>query len=108
MHADLLKGKWMQFKGKLKQQRGKFMNHDLQENERSYDKITGMVQERYGRHRASLVRERYGENKDELMKWADRWQQRAQPEATMDMTRRGEIIKKIWIANMVIFHLRRR
>jgi len=32
------------------------------------------------------------------MKWADRWQQRAQPEAAMDMTRRGEIIKKIWIA----------
>ena len=98
MQADLLKGKWMQFKGKLKQQRGKFMKHDLQENERSYDKIIGMVQERYGRDCASLARERYGENKDELMKWADQWQQRAQPEVTMDMTRRGEIIKKIWIA----------
>ena len=98
MQADLLKGKWMQLKSKLKQQRGTFMNHDLQENERSYDKIIGMVQERYGRDCASLVRERYGENKDELMKWADQWQQRAQPEAAMDMTRRGEIIKKIWIA----------
>src|SRR6185295_13993133 len=98
MQADLLKGKWMQLKSKLKQQRGTFMNHDLQENERSYDKIIGMVQERYGRDCASLARERYGENKDELMKWADQWQQRAQPEVTMDMTRRGEIIKKIWIA----------
>ena len=74
------------------------MKHDLQENERSYDKIIAMLQERYGRNCASLVRERYGENKDELMKWVDQWQQRVQPEAAMDMTRRGKIIKKIWIA----------
>jgi uncharacterized protein YjbJ (UPF0337 family) len=98
MHADQLKGTWMEVKGKLKQQWGTFMKHDLQENERSYDKIIGMLQERYGGNCAGLVRERYDGNKDELMKWADQWQQRAQPEAAMDMTRRGEIIKKIWIA----------
>ena len=50
MKTDLLKGKWMQFKGKLKQQWGTFMKHDLEESERSYDKIIGMLQERYGRH----------------------------------------------------------
>jgi uncharacterized protein YjbJ (UPF0337 family) len=97
MHTDQLKGKWMQFKGKLKQQWGKFMKNDFQENERSYDKFIDMLQERYGRNCASLVQERYGENKDELLKWADQWQQRAQPEAAMDMMRRGEIIKKIRI-----------
>jgi hyperosmotically inducible periplasmic protein len=97
MHADLRKGTWMQFKDKLKLQWGKFVKHDLQENERSYAKIIGMIQERYGRNCANLVRERYGENQDELMKWADQWQRRAQPEATMDMTRRGEIIKMIWM-----------
>ena len=97
MQADLLKGKWMQLKSKLKQQRGTFMNHDLQENERSYDKIIGMVQERYGRDCASLVRERYGENKDELMKWADQWRQRSQPDAANEKMRRGEVIKKKWI-----------
>ncbi len=30
MHADLLKGTWMQFKGKLKQLWSKFMKQDLQ------------------------------------------------------------------------------
>ena len=98
MQADLLKGTWMQLKGKLKKQWGKFMKYDLQENEWGYDKIIGMLQERFGGHCASLARERYGESKDELMKWADQWRQRAQPETTMDITRRGEIIKKILIA----------
>ncbi len=98
MNTDQLKGKWMQFKGKLKQQWGKFMENDLQENEGSYDKIIGMLQERYGGNCVSLVRERYGENKDELMKWADQWQQRTQPETAKEKTRRGEVIKKIWIA----------
>jgi uncharacterized protein YjbJ (UPF0337 family) len=98
MNADQLKGKWKQFKGERKQQWGKFMDNDLQQTEGRYDKIIGLLQERYGGNCVSLVRERYSETKDELMKWADQWQQRAQPEAAMDMTRRGEIIKKIWIA----------
>jgi uncharacterized protein YjbJ (UPF0337 family) len=97
MNTDQLKGKWMQIKGKLKQQWGKFMENDLQENEGSYDEIIGMLQERYGGNCVSLVRERYGENKDELMKWADQWQQRTQPETAKQKTRRGEVIKKIWI-----------
>jgi uncharacterized protein YjbJ (UPF0337 family) len=97
MQADRLKGTWMRLKGTLKQQWGKFMKNDLQENERSYDKIIGMLQERYGRNCASLVRERYGEHKDELMKWADQWQQRSLPETKKEKTRRGEVIKKIWI-----------
>jgi uncharacterized protein YjbJ (UPF0337 family) len=97
MNAGQLKGKWMQFKGELKQQWGKFIDDDLQQNEGSYDKIIGMLQERYGDNCVSLVRERYGEKKDELMKWADRWQQRSQPEATKEKTGRGEVIKKIRI-----------
>jgi hyperosmotically inducible protein len=97
MNTDQLKGKWMQIKGKLKRQWGKFMENDLQENEGSYDEIIGMLQERYGGNCVSLVRERYGENKDELMKWADQWQQRTQPETAKEKTRRGEVIKKIWI-----------
>ena len=87
MNADQLKGKWMQFKGELKQQWGKFIDNDLQQNEGSYDKILGMLQERYGGNCVSLVRVRYGEKKEELMKWADQWQQRSQPEATKEKTR---------------------
>jgi uncharacterized protein YjbJ (UPF0337 family) len=97
MNADQLTGKWMQFKGKLKQQWGKFMENGLQEEEGNYDKIIGMLQERYGGNCVSLVRERYGENKDELMKWADRWQQRSQPVATKEKMRGGEVIKRIGI-----------
>ena len=87
MNADQLKGKWMQFKGNLKQQWGKFTDDDVQQSEGSFDKILGMLQERYGGNCASLAQERYGDNNDEFMKRADQWQQRSQPEATKEKTR---------------------
>ena len=87
MNAEQLKGKWMQFKGELKQQWGKFVDNDLQQIEGSFDKIIGMLQERYGSNCVRLVRERYGERKEELMTWADQWQQRSQTEATKEKTR---------------------
>jgi uncharacterized protein YjbJ (UPF0337 family) len=58
MNADQLKGKWMQFKGELKQQYGKFTDDDLQQIGGNYEKLIGKVQERYG------------DKKDALMKWA--------------------------------------
>ena len=61
MNADQLKGKWMQFKGELKKQYGKFTDDDLRQIEGNHDKFVGKVQERYG------------DKKDELMKWADQW-----------------------------------
>jgi hyperosmotically inducible periplasmic protein len=100
MHTDQHKGKWMQFKNKLKQRCGKSMNHDLQEDEWNYDKIIGMLQEGYGRNCDRLARERYNENKDEPMKWADRWQQRSLSEATTEKTPRVEVIKKILITEL--------
>ena len=57
MNADQLKGKWMQFKGELKEKYGKFTDDDLQQIEGNYDKFVGKAQERYG------------DKKDELMKW---------------------------------------
>jgi uncharacterized protein YjbJ (UPF0337 family) len=86
MNADQLKGKWMQFKGELKQRYGKFTKNDLQQIGGSYDKIIGMLQERHGGNCVSLVREHYGEKKNELLKWADQWYQRSQPDATKDNT----------------------
>ena len=81
MNVDQLKGKWMQFKGELKQRWGKFIDNDLQQIEGSFDKIVGMLQERYGGNCVSLVRERHSEKKNELISLAGRWQQRSQPEA---------------------------
>jgi uncharacterized protein YjbJ (UPF0337 family) len=71
MNADQLKGKWMQFKGELKKQYGKFTDDDLQQIEGIYDRFVGKVQERYG----------YGDEKRELMKWADAWHQKSAPKA---------------------------
>jgi uncharacterized protein YjbJ (UPF0337 family) len=64
MNADQLKGKWMRFKGELKQEWGKFTDNDLQQIGGNYDKFVGKVQERYG------------DKKSELMKWADAWYQK--------------------------------
>jgi uncharacterized protein YjbJ (UPF0337 family) len=75
MNADQLKGKWTQFKGELKQKWGKFTDDDLTQIGGNYDKFVGKVQERYGA------------KKDELMKWADQWHQKAAPETPKDKTR---------------------
>jgi len=48
---------------------------DLQQIEGNYDTFVGKVQERYG------------DKKDDIMKWADQWHQRSQPEATKEKTR---------------------
>ena len=69
MNADQLKGKWMRFTGELKQEWGKFTDDDLKQIEGNYDKFVGKAQERYG------------DQKDEIMKWANQWHQRTQPEA---------------------------
>jgi len=74
MNADQLKGRWMQLKGELKQQYGKFTEDDLKQIEGDYDKFVGKAQERFG------------DKKDALMKWADQWHQRSQPEATKQKT----------------------
>jgi len=70
MNADQLKGKWMQFKGDLKQKWGKFTDNDLEQIGGNYDRFVGKVQERYG------------DNKSALMKWAGQWYQKNQLDAT--------------------------
>ena len=87
MNAGQLKGKWMHFKGELKQQWGKFIDNDLQQIEGSLDKVLGQLQERYGENCVTVVQEYYGERKEELMKRADQWHQRSQPETTKEKMR---------------------
>ena len=70
MNADQLKGKWMRFKGDLKQKWGKFTDNDLEQIGGNYDRFVGKVQERYG------------DNKSALMKWAGQWYQKNQLDAT--------------------------
>lgn len=66
MNADQFKGKWMQVRGKLKQQWGRLTDDDLKQIEGNYDRFLG------------LVRERYGDRKEEVVRWLDRWYERLQ------------------------------
>ena len=77
MNANQFNKKWMEFKGELKQQWGKFTDEDLQQIEGFLDRFIVKVQERYG----------YGNEKRELMKWADAWHQKSAPEAFGEKSR---------------------
>ncbi len=61
MNSDQFKGKWIQFKGEVKQKWAKLTDDDLLQVEGNYDKFMGKVQERYG------------DKKDEVVRWADDW-----------------------------------
>jgi uncharacterized protein YjbJ (UPF0337 family) len=92
--TDHLKGAWMRFKGDLKQRWGKIIGDELQQIEGGYEKVIGMLQERYGDTCIRLVRERYGEAKHELIQWAVQWQRRSQPEVRKEKICSQEVIKK--------------
>ncbi|MDP1768142.1 MAG: CsbD family protein [Nitrospirota bacterium] len=68
MNAEQLKEKWMQFKGELTQQYGKFADDNVDQIEGNVDTLIGTVQERCG------------ENNDAFIKGADRWQQQPGPQ----------------------------
>jgi uncharacterized protein YjbJ (UPF0337 family) len=78
MNADQFKGKWVQFKGELKKQWGRFTDDDLKQIEGDYDKFIGKLQERYG------------DRRNEVSKWAEEWYQRPAEFSSTDETREGE------------------
>ena len=48
MNQDIIKGKWSQIRGKLKEKWGKLTDDDLGQLEGHRDYLIGKVQERYG------------------------------------------------------------
>lgn len=64
MNEDLLKGKWNQFKGKIKSKWGKLTDDDLKEAEGDREKLIGKIQEKYGKDKE--------EAKKEFDDWIDR------------------------------------
>jgi uncharacterized protein YjbJ (UPF0337 family) len=84
--VDQLRGKWLQFKGEVKKQWGKLIDDDLRQIEGNYEKVIGMLQQRYGGNCVRLVRERYGGEKHEPRQWGGRWLQRSQPEVAKEKT----------------------
>ena len=64
MNKEQFQGKWLQFKGELKQKWGDFTDNDLLEAEGDYDKFLGVVQKRYG------------DRKEEIERWTEDWCER--------------------------------
>ena len=48
MNKDILKGKWKQMRGEVKQFWGKLTDDDLDQVDGASDKLEGKLQERYG------------------------------------------------------------
>ena len=67
MNAEQLKGKWLQFRGEVKEKYGKFTDNEVKQIEGNCEKFVGKVQERCG------------DQKDALMKWADEWHEKPAP-----------------------------
>lgn len=57
MNKDILKGQWKELKGEVKKKWGKLTDDDLLEIEGEEEKLTGLVQKRYGYARDQVEKE---------------------------------------------------
>jgi uncharacterized protein YjbJ (UPF0337 family) len=57
LNQDVLKGKWKQMRGQVKQWWGDLTDDDLDHIDGSMDKLIGRLQERYGYARADAEKE---------------------------------------------------
>lgn len=57
MNEEILKGKWNQMKGTVKEQWGKLTDDDVTRTEGNYDQLVGKIQERYGYSKERAQRE---------------------------------------------------
>lgn len=57
MNTDVLKGKWNQIKGSIKQQWGKLTDDDVTRINGDYDQLVGQLQETYGYSRERAEQE---------------------------------------------------
>ena len=57
MNSDILKGQWMQLKGKIRQQWGKLTDDDITQIQGNAEQLVGKLQERYGYSRDQAQRE---------------------------------------------------
>ncbi len=48
MNRDIMMGKWQQLRGKVKEEWGKLTDDDLKTVEGKFDKLSGLIRERYG------------------------------------------------------------
>ena len=49
MNKEIMEGKWKQLKGEIQNKWGKLTNDDLDVIDGNSEKVSGMIQERYGK-----------------------------------------------------------
>ena len=57
MNKEILKGKWNQLKGKATAQWGKLTDNELTETNGDFDKMVGLIQEKYGYEKEKAERQ---------------------------------------------------
>jgi uncharacterized protein YjbJ (UPF0337 family) len=57
MNEDVLKGQWLQLRGKVREKWGKLTNDDLDQIQGRAQQLVGRIQERYGLARAEAERQ---------------------------------------------------
>ncbi len=57
INTDILRGKWNQLKGKIRQQWGDLTDDDVERIAGKRDEFIGVLQEKYGRTRAEAEQE---------------------------------------------------
>jgi len=57
MNKDILKGQWKELKGEVKKKWGKLTDDDLLEIEGEEEKLTGLLQKKYGYAREKVEKE---------------------------------------------------
>jgi uncharacterized protein YjbJ (UPF0337 family) len=48
MNRDIMAGKWQQIRGKIKEEWGKLTDDDLKKAEGRFDRLSGLLREKYG------------------------------------------------------------
>lgn len=57
MNTDILKGKWEQLKGTVQKKWGELTNDEIDKMAGDSKKLTGLIQERYGRSKEDAEKE---------------------------------------------------
>jgi uncharacterized protein YjbJ (UPF0337 family) len=57
MNKDIFKGKWQEFKGKIKQQWGEISDDELSKLKGNIEELSGLIQKKYGYTKDRVLKE---------------------------------------------------
>jgi uncharacterized protein YjbJ (UPF0337 family) len=65
MNEDILKGKWKELRGKVRQRWGKVTGDDIEQLQGTHEELVGLLQKRYGYERKQAAKE--------VQEWVNRY-----------------------------------